>query len=263
VIPIDVLEKRSVGGSRSRPTAASGHTLSIVIPALNEEGNLGPTLEAVTKVAARYFDDYEVIVVNDGSTDGTLAVAEKAQRENSRIRITSHATPLGFGASYQAGRRLARMTYTIMVHGDNAFGIETLDRVFSAVGRADVICGFIANPTSRTKARQLISSLYTLCLNAIFGYRLKYFNGLQVHRTAWLREVELVSSGFGFQAELLIHALRNGMSYEEVPTLHQERPGGGVTKIFRLKNLVSVARTVLHLLLACSPGKKGSPRRPR
>jgi cellulose synthase/poly-beta-1,6-N-acetylglucosamine synthase-like glycosyltransferase len=227
----------------------SDHSLSVVIPALNEEGNIQGSIDSVTSAAERYFDDYEIIIVNDGSTDRTLEIVQANIEKNPRIRVISHDKPWGFGASYHDGRRHARKTYTVMVHGDNAFDKETLSNFLSKAGKADVVCGYISNPSARNWTRRIISFSYTVAMNLIFGLRLKYFNGLQIHRTAWLKDADVKSDGFGFQAELLIKAIKEGSSYIQVPTIHTERPGGGETKIFKTKNVKSVTATVVDLFV--------------
>jgi glycosyltransferase involved in cell wall biosynthesis len=226
-----------------------GHSLSVVIPALNEEGNIQGSIDAVVSAAERHFDDYEVIIVNDGSRDRTLEIIQANMAKNPRIRVISHERPWGFGASYHDGRRHATKTYTVMVHGDNAFDKDTLSNFFSNAGKADVICGYIANPEARGWTRRAISFAYTTSLNVLFCTRLKYFNGLQIHRTEWLQRADVKSDGFGFQAELLIKAIKEGHSFLQVPTIHTERPGGGKTKIFKMKNIGSVMRTVVRLFL--------------
>lgn len=225
------------------------HSLSIVIPALNEEGNIQGSIDSVTSAAERHFDDYEIIVVNDGSTDRTLGIVHENMARNPRIRVISHEKPWGFGASYHDGRRHATKTFTVMVHGDNAFDEDTLGRFFSNAGKADVICGYIANPAARDWTRRAISFSYTTAMNILFCMNLKYFNGLQIHRTDWLQEADIKSDGFGFQAELLIKAIKDGRSYLQVPTIHTERPGGGETKVFKMKNVRSVTRTMAELFL--------------
>jgi len=225
------------------------HSLSVVIPALNEEGNIQGSLDAVTAAAERHFGDYEIIVVNDGSTDRTAAIIQSNMLRSPRIRMLSHEQPWGFGASYHDGRRSATKTYTTMVHGDNAFDPQTLSNFLSHVGKADVICGYIANPEARSWTRRLISSVYTTAVNILFLMHLRYFNGLQVHKTEWLQRADVKSGGFGFQAELLIKAIKEGRTYLEVPTIHTERPGGGETKIFKLKNIRSVVTTVAGIFM--------------
>lgn len=224
-------------------------SLSVVIPALNEQGNIQGSLDSVMVAAEKHFEDYEIIVVNDGSTDRTLEIVETNMARNPRIRVVSHEKPWGFGASYHDGRRHATKTFTVMVHGDNAFDPGTLSNFFSNAGKADVVCGYIANPEARSWTRRIISFAYTTAMNVLFWMHLRYFNGLQIHRTEWLQRADIRSDGFGFQAELLIKAIKQGYSYVQVPTIHTERPGGGETKIFKFKNVRSVARTVAGLFL--------------
>lgn len=226
-----------------------GHSLSIVIPALNEEGGIQGTIDSATGAAECYFDEYEIIIVNDGSTDRTLEIIRENIAKNPRIRVLSHERPWGIGASYHHGRRHVTKTYTVMVHGDNAFDRGTLSNFFSNVGKADVICGYIANPASRSWTRRAISFSYTTGMNLLFCMSLKYFNGLQIHRTKWLQQANIKSDGFGFQAELLIKSIKEGCSYLEVSTTHTERPGGGKTKIFKMNNIRSVTCTVTELFI--------------
>jgi len=240
---------RSLGPPQAAPAARLRPmgTISVIIPALNEEGNLGGTLEAVTSVVESLFREYEVIVVNDGSRDGTLRIAESWAHRNPRIRVVSHPSPRGFGYSYHSGRRLVTKEHCVMIHGDNAFSRQTLSHFLSHAGKADVICGYIANPESRSWLRRIVSSAYTGLLNALFARRLRYYNGLQIHSTEWLRTMPLESVGFGFQAELLLWAIRTRKRILQVPTWHQERPGGGATKIFKWRNIISVLGTLLRL----------------
>jgi len=224
-------------------------TISIIMPALNEAENIEGTLDSVVTAAEKHFDDYEIIVVNDGSTDKTLDIVHESIRRNTKIRVVSHSSPSGFGTSFNTGRGHARMTYCVMVQGDNPFTSNTLSEFFSRVGEADIISGYWKNPEERTNTRRLLSTLYTNFLNALLHLDLKYYNGLQVHLTDWIKHVQIKSSGFGFQAEVLVAAINDGKSYLQVPTAYVERPGGGVTKIFKLRNILSVLRTVSHLWL--------------
>ena len=217
------------------------------MPALNEEGNIQQAINAVTSAAGELFVDYELIVVDDGSSDRTAAIAQDNARENGRIRLLSHPSPRGFGASYNTGRLAATKTHCIMVQGDSPFDAQQLRHFLRHAGEADVICGYIANPDFRGMHRQVISRIYTQLLNVLFRMRLQYFNGPQLHRTEWLRALDLSNHGYGFQAEVLMKALKSGKSFKEIPIRYTERPGGGVTKIFGLSNVVSVMRSLIVL----------------
>src|SRR5205823_9816801 len=93
-----------------------------------------------------------------------------------------------------------------------------------------------------------ISKTFTLLLNLTTGRRLRYYNGLQIHPARVLKSLQIESSGYGFQAEVLVKSLRLTSTYIEVPMDLIERKHGE-SKAFRVKNFVDVART-LRLLRA-------------
>src|SRR5581483_4524691 len=92
-------------------------SISVVIPAYNEERNLEASV-CDTIAAAQAFDDYEVIIVNDGSRDGTGEVAERLAAELDKVRVVHHNPNRGFAAAYQTGLKHATMTYFTFVPGD-------------------------------------------------------------------------------------------------------------------------------------------------
>ena len=102
--------------------------MSVVIPAYNEMGNLANAVQDVVH-ALRTFDDYEVIIVNDGSRDGTGEVADRLAATMDRVRVIHHERNRGFSASYQTGLEHARMAYFTFVPGDHevAAGVCRVD----------------------------------------------------------------------------------------------------------------------------------------
>ena len=106
---------------------------------------------------------------------------------------------------------------------------------------------------SRTTTRTLISKAYTGVVNLITWRRLQYYNGLQIHIASVLKSLPIESSGYGFQSEVLVKALRRTKTFLEVPMELIER-GKGESKAFRLKNVVDVLRT-LKVLCAVEWGR--------
>jgi hypothetical protein len=134
-----------------------------------------------------------------------------------------------------------------MVHGDNAWGWETLREFFRHTGEADVIIGYTHDMLkSRTWTRTFVSKLFTFLVNAITRRRLTYYNGLQIHKAAILKSLRIESGGYGFQAEVLVKALRLAPTYVQVPMDLIERQKGE-SKAFRVKNFVDVWRTLTRL----------------
>src|SRR3954466_13594570 len=93
-------------------------TISVVVPAYNEMGNLEAAVRDVVH-ALRSFDDYEVIIVNDGSKDGTGEVADRLAASLDGVSVIHHPVNRGFSASYQTGLAHARMPYFTFVPGDH------------------------------------------------------------------------------------------------------------------------------------------------
>jgi dolichol-phosphate mannosyltransferase len=226
------------------------HTLTVIVPAYCEAGNIIGTLENVFGALGSLPLTYEVLVIDDGSTDGTGALVTANAGRFPGVRLLTNDRNRGLGWTYRRGVEAAAHDYIVMVHGDNAWGAATLRDLFSHVGDADVIVGYTRDMwASRPWARTAISKTFTSLVNVISGRRLRYYNGLQVHRAGVLKALTIQSSGYGFQAEVLVKALRRTHTFIEVAMDLMERERGE-SKAFRMKNVVDVART---LTLLCRP----------
>jgi glycosyltransferase involved in cell wall biosynthesis len=223
------------------------HSLSIVIPAYCEAANIIGTLENVTAALAPLPVEYEILVVDDGSTDGTGAIVRAEAHRFPGVRLLVNERNMGFGWTYRRGVESASSDHIVMVHGDNAWSADTLRTFFDRLGDADVIIGYTRNMwRTRTWRRTVLSKAFTLLANVITGRRLKYYNGLQIHPAAVLKHLTIQSVGYGFQAEVLVKSLRRTRTYVEVPMDLTERQEGE-SKAFRLKNAVDVVRTLMRL----------------
>jgi dolichol-phosphate mannosyltransferase len=229
-------------------------SLSIIIPAYNESENIIDTLENVTKALEPLTVRHEILVIDDGSTDTTAALVTSHLSRFPAVRLLVNERNMGFGWSYRRGVDAASLDHIVMVHGDNAWGYETLREFFSRVGDADVIVGYTRDMWgTRTKTRTLISKAYTGVVNLITRRHLKYYNGLQIHTAPVLKSLRIQSSGYGFQSEVLVKSLRRTRTVIEVPMDLIEREKGE-SKAFRLKNVVDVFRT-LKVLCAVELGR--------
>jgi dolichol-phosphate mannosyltransferase len=225
----------------------SNTSLSIIIPAYCEGGNILNALENVTAALAPLPITHEILVIDDGSTDHTAAVVKSAMHRFPAVTLLTNERNMGFGWSYRRGVDAAAMDHIVMVHGDNAWGSDTLRDLFSRTGEADVIIGFTRNMwRSRTWTRTIISKTFTALLNLITRRHLRYYNGLQIHQAAVLKDIRVESSGYGFQPEVLVKSLRRTATYLEVPMDLIERKSGE-SKAFRLKNVVDVWQTLTRM----------------
>jgi glycosyltransferase involved in cell wall biosynthesis len=222
-------------------------SLSIIIPAYCEAENILDTLENVTRALAPLQLSHEVLVIDDGSGDGTGALVTANLSRFPGVRLLINERNIGFGASYRRGVDAAALDHIVMVHGDNAWGHETLRELFSHVGQADIIVGYTRDMwQARSWQRTVISKTFTFMVNLITRRSLRYYNGPQIHQASILKTLRIESRGYGFQAEVLVKALRCARTYREVAMDLNERTRGE-SQAFRLKNIVDVARTLALL----------------
>jgi glycosyltransferase involved in cell wall biosynthesis len=221
--------------------------LTIVVPALNEETHLARSVEEALNAARTSGVECEVVIVDDGSTDGTADIGRRLAERDSRIRCVRNPRKSGLGGAYKTGLAAARTEYITWVPADSSHPADGLLSAYEAIGKADIIIPRPINAKVRGKSRRLISALYTYLVNTLSGLDLPYYNGLAVHRVGLLRGIPLRTDSFGFAAEVIVRLLYRGASYRIVDTYITERQLGH-SKAFRLKNILAVARTLARIL---------------
>lgn len=221
-------------------------TLTVIIPALNEEGNIRAVCEEVAKLAEQWLTDYEILVFDDASRDQTAAVVEGIRKKNSNLMLFRNDHTRGLGYNYQAGVLKARYEYVLMVPGDNEVNVESLEPMFRQIGAADLLLGCISNPGVRPLMRQFVSQLFIRTLNVLFGNKISYYNGPSVIRTEVVRQFLPLTDSFTYMAALVVQSLKAGYSYQEFPFALQERRYGK-SKALNLRNAVRVIRDMAAL----------------
>jgi glycosyltransferase involved in cell wall biosynthesis len=225
----------------------SRSSITLVVPALNEERVVRTVVEQILAKVEAHFVEFEVILIDDGSTDATGRIMDEIAGAHARVRALHNPGNIGLGASYKRGLAEAKYEYLMLLCGDGGLPAKSLPAIFSQIGKADIVIPFITNlKRIKSPVRFMLSRGYTRLLNMLFGLGLQYYNGLPVHRTELLRCIQITSSGFGFQGEILVKLLKSGCSYVEVGV-----PGAEETRrsfALRPRNLISVARTVGYLI---------------
>lgn len=236
-----------------------GPTMSFVVPALNEENAIRGAGDEIRKAADELSMDFEVVFVNDGSSDGTGRVMDEIAAADPRYRVVHHQRNRGLGAAYRSGINAATGRYVMMVPGDNAHPADGLVPILKMAGEADIVIPYVLNPEARTAKRQAVSRLFVGLLNFLFGLDVPYYNGLVIHRTELVRTLGIKTNGFGYQAEALVRLLKAGAKHVTIGTTISEREDG-TTKAFHPRNFVRVGKTILHLLwVVYMPTQNASP----
>ncbi|MBE9531848.1 MAG: glycosyltransferase family 2 protein [Proteobacteria bacterium] len=221
-------------------------SISVVVPAYNEEERIEGTVDAINESLGERFSDHEILIFNDYSTDKTGEISDKLKAKDSHIRVIHNPTNMGFGYNYLEGVRLAEKDYVIMVPGDNEIPREAIKKIFTQVGRADIIVPHTANMEVRPLSRQIVSKSFTGLINLFFGLDLAYYNGTCVHKRSLLKKFPVKTHGFAYMATILVRAIKSGASFTEIGVDIEQRVGGE-SKAFAIKNVVSVLTALLGL----------------
>jgi glycosyltransferase involved in cell wall biosynthesis len=223
-------------------------SLSVIVPALNEERHLEAAVAEVVRAVEGRFDDWEILLFDDGSTDATGAIADRLAAKNPRVVVTHNARPRNLGGVYKQGVAMARCEYLVMIPGDNENPASAMTPVFDAIGRAEIVIPYPDNENARSRARVLISKSYVRILNRLFDLDIPYYNGTVVHRTERLKALAIDTDSFAYQSEILLKLLRSGATWVGVPVRIEPKPGRR-SKALRPSNVAGVGLALVRLFV--------------
>jgi 3-oxoacyl-[acyl-carrier protein] reductase len=235
-------------GAERAAIAWATRSLTVFVPAYNEVDNLAPTVETIMRALSVSVEDYEVIVVDDGSTDGTAEVADGLAARFPEMRVFHNPRNMGIGYGWMRAIEASTKASFIFVPGDDTWPYRSLLELFGNLGKADVITSFTTNPGVRSPVRRVLSAIYTTGLNALFGLDMQYYHGLTIYPSEFLRAHPITTYGFASMAEALLRAIHEGLSYIEVACVIEERSRGR-SKALSAKNLTSIGATIARLFV--------------
>ena len=224
--------------------------LSLFVACYNEQDNIIGTLETLVEALRKTVPSFDIIVVDDASKDETVPRVRNFMAEHPElpVRLLLNGHNEGVATNYAEAAFRAKGEWYRMICGDNVEPVETLEAIFKAVGKTEVVVPYTVEIRGRSTFRRLLSKAYTALVNAISGYRMHYYNGLLVTRTDYVRRLHSNSHGFGFQADLLTRLLSKNLTYEEVPVYGNERLTGE-SKALTMRNLASVAHSLQNVAI--------------
>ncbi|HYF12713.1 MAG TPA: bifunctional glycosyltransferase family 2/GtrA family protein [Candidatus Paceibacterota bacterium] len=230
-------------------------SLSLFFPAHNEEDNIADVIHRAARVVgdSPYIREFEIIVVDDGSTDKTFEIASELQSYYRHLRVIRHPRNLGYGAALKTGIREARMQYVFFTDADLQFDILELQNLLVHLEDYDVVIGYRA--PRRDPLMRLINARGWNLLNRIFfGLQVRDIDcAFKIFKRSLIQDLKLESNGAMINAEILIKLKREGLAIKEVPVSHLPRRAGLATGA-----KLNVIFRALREMLALYGGELGS-----
>jgi len=223
--------------------------ISFIVAALNEESRIEGAVDTILRAVADVkLTDYEILLVNDGSTDKTGEIMERLASQDDRIRVLHNERNLGLGGVYKRGVAAARGEYCMVIAGDNAASAESISVTLGHLGEADIIIPHVHNITEvRSLFRRIGSRGYTMLINLLFGLNVRYYNGA-IARRALLNTITLTGDGYSIFAELVVKLVSRGHSYVEIGVPFSPTPNTARSSALRFRNVAIVVGSVFRLV---------------
>jgi len=229
------LQSDNSGGLRGEHGAWPGHAdlplsgISVFLPAHNEEDNIERVVQGFRAQLPKIAHDYEIIVVNDGSTDHTGEIAEKIAAADTHVRVLHHSVNRGYGAAVISGIHAATKNYILLCDGDGQFDPADAGLMAAKIGDYDVVVGRRIHRADHL-FRRLNGKAWSLLMRLLFGLRITDIDcGLKLFRRNLLEHIELEAKGAMITTELMAKLARRGARITEVGVRHLPRLAGEQT----------------------------------
>jgi glycosyltransferase involved in cell wall biosynthesis len=200
--------------------------VSVVLPAHNEEENIADAVREAIAATEPVSRRQEIIVVDDGSHDGTGALATALGVMDSRVRLVRHEHNQGYGGAVRSGIAAARMEWVLLTDADLQFDLSQLTEFVPHTADAQLVVGYRAERNDPL-IRRLNAGGWNALVHLLFGLPVRDVDAaFKLIRRDALDGLELISTGATIDTELLAKASQGGARIVELPVIHRPRVAG-------------------------------------
>ena len=222
-------------------------SVSFIVPCFNEELNISKTIKSILSAAKKLKINYQIIVINDGSTDNTNKEILKFKRIKGII-ILKNKKNSGLGFSFKKGLRYANLKWITMIPGDNDIQSKYIENFIREKNDQNLIIGLMKNmKNKRSLFRTFVSNFFTISANLIFKKKFKYYIGIQVHNKKNLKKIKIINKNYLYQPEIFIKTINMYKTFKYINFKPNNRLYGN-SKLFKLKNYLELINFFIKFL---------------
>ena len=206
-----------------------GNSFTVIVPVYNEADLVIPSLARIDGFMGSWSTDYEILVIESGSTDGSGALCDEATRKSQNVRVIHEPTRAGYGSALRLGFANTTKTFAWIVTLDVPFPLESILTAAPLLDSHDCVLSYrSADP--RGIGRRFQSAIYNLLLHVLLGIRARHINSaFKVMRVSVVKEIPLRSAGWFIDAELLYRLQERGITCAEIGVPLVDRSAGAST----------------------------------
>jgi glycosyltransferase involved in cell wall biosynthesis len=202
------------------------HSISVILPAFNEEKNIARAIGLSAQTLRGLTSDYEIIVVNDGSSDRTEHIVKRIAEGDGAVSCLSHAANLGYGAALKTGLKKATKELLFFTDSDLQFNISELGELMGWIEQYDIVIGYRRRRRDHP-GRRVLGWGWTSLVRILFGLRVRDIDcAFKLFRKEVIDTISIDSIGAFVNSEILLRAVKNGYSIKEIPVTHYPRVNG-------------------------------------
>jgi len=227
-------------------------SISVFFPAYNDEPTIGQLVRHALEVLPEFTDDYEVLVINDGSSDGTAAILEELSRTDLHVRPIHHEVNRGYGGALQSGFANATKEFVFYTDGDGQYDVRELARLLPLMtAGVDVVNGYKAKRAD-SLYRVIIGKIYNRTARLLFGLPIRDVDcDFRVIRREALHQIGPISSSGAACLEIVRKLKSNGAVFAEIEVSHYPRIHGH-SQFFTFSSLARTFYDFCGLLIHAS-----------
>ena len=204
-------------------------SISVFFPCYNEQDNVERTVEQAIAFLKQLGADFEVIIVDDGSSDATGQIGDEISRRDNRVKVVHHPTNLGYGAALQSGFKAATKTFVFYTDGDGQFDIGELPPLLPLMSRFDIVSCYRLNRQDNL-IRKLNGWAWTKLVCFLFNMKIRDIDcAYKLYKREIFDNIRMSSSGALIDTEILARAVRKGYSITQKGVHHYPRTAGAQT----------------------------------
>ena len=204
-------------------------SLSLVLPAFNEEANIDAVVRDSLATLPAFVDTYEIIVVDDGSRDRTGELVARLAARDDHVRLVSHERNRGYGAALISGFDASTGDFVMFMDADRQFNIRDLRLLVPFAGEYDIVAGFRME-RSDPLHRRVLAEMFNVSVRVLFGVHLRDIDcAFKLFRGDLLRGLPLTAPGALINTEIQAKARRQGARLQQVGVHHFPRIAGEAT----------------------------------